>query len=171
MTKSWSSRLWPPKTLSLEAMQARSSEPKKPFPVPKPRSWAIRVLCSGACGGCNLELAAVFEPPYLASRFGITVVSSPREADILAIIGPVAPGMEAAARRTLDAMPEPRRLFLVGDCPGGCGPFGPPGVPPLIEALEGFPSVMQPTIRVVGCAPSPADILRALLEADPADGG
>ncbi|MEV1177407.1 hypothetical protein, partial [Nonomuraea sp. NPDC049784] len=71
-------------------------------------SVQIRHVDAGSCNGCEVEIASAFGPVYDAERYGARLVASPRHADALLVTGPVTRNMEAALRRTHDAVPEPR---------------------------------------------------------------
>jgi len=160
------------KSKSLKPEEIAERAGRKPIPGKVRRtSLALRHLDSGSCNACELELAAVADAPYQAERFGITLASSPREADLLAVTGPMTEGMRLAAEATFEAMPRPRRVLRVGDCACGGGPFvGAPclaakGLEPLTPDPEEAPrrSGQLPVLEVRGCPPSPARILDTLL--------
>ena len=79
-------------------------------------SLAIRQVDAGSCNGCELEIHALNNPYYAVERFGVHFVASPRHADVLLVTGPVSRHMEAALRRTYDAMPSPKWVIAAGDC-------------------------------------------------------
>jgi Ni,Fe-hydrogenase III small subunit len=122
------------------------------------RALCIRHVDAGSCNGCELEIHALGNPYYNLEGMGIRFVASPRHADLLLATGPVSVNMEAALRRTYEAMPEPRWVLAVGDC-GACG-----GIFGTSYAVRGRISDVIPVNAVVGgCPPSPLDILRGLL--------
>ncbi|HXZ94026.1 MAG TPA: formate hydrogenlyase [Burkholderiales bacterium] len=124
------------------------------------RALAIRHVDAGSCNGCELEIHAINNPYYNIEGLGIRLVASPRHADMLLVTGPVSRNMEAALRRTYDAVPEPKLVVAIGDC--GCtgGVFG-----------EGYASrgrvanVIPVDVAVPGCPPAPVAIMQAILTA------
>ena len=88
------------------------------------RALCIRHVDAGSCNGCELEIHALNNPLYNIEGLGIRFVASPRHADLLLVTGPVSTHMEAALRRTYEAMPDPKLVVAIGDC--GCtgGIFG-----------------------------------------------
>ena len=124
------------------------------------RALTIRHVDAGSCNGCELEIHALNNPLYNLEGLGIRVVASPRHADLLLVTGPVARHMEAALRRTYEAVPDPKLVVAIGDC--GCtgGIFG-----------EGYAScgrianVIPVDVTVPGCPPSPTRILEGILAA------
>lgn len=137
----------------------------------RPTSLVLRHLDTGSCNACELELAAMADAPYQSERFGITFSASPREADVLAMTGPMTEGMEVAAEKTFEAMPRPRRVLKVGDCACGKGPFigalclarGGYRPEPDGDEREAVKGQGTPVLAVEGCPPSPAEILDALI--------
>jgi Ni,Fe-hydrogenase III small subunit len=117
------------------------------------RSLHLRHLDSGSCNACDWELTALLNPVYDVRRLGVDFVASPRHADGVVVTGPVTRNLEAAVRRTYEAVPEPRVVIAVGACAasggiagrsyasgGGAGDFLPvdvlvPGCPPRPEAI------------------------------------
>ena len=87
------------------------------------RSLHVRHLDAGSCNGCDWEIAALLNPFHDIQRLGIDFVASPRHADLLLVTGIMTRNLEDAARRTLEAMPEPRLVVAVGACAISGGVF------------------------------------------------
>jgi len=124
------------------------------------QALAIRVVDSGSCNGCELEINALNNPYYNIEGLGIKFVASPRHADMLLVTGPVSRNMEQALRRTYDAMPEPRLVVAVGDCGSNGGIFG-----ESYATCGGVSRVLPVDVVVPGCPPPPIEILRGILKA------
>lgn len=143
----------------------RVAEPAPPRPVgdtpPGAREFggSVQVRCvdAGSCNGCEIEIAAAFNPVYDAERYGARLVASPRHADVALVTGPVTRNMAEPLRRTVAAMGEPRLVVAVGDCAIDCGEFaGGYGV-------EGAVADVVPVdLQVPGCPPAPEEIVAAL---------
>ncbi|WP_405578346.1 NADH-quinone oxidoreductase subunit B family protein [Streptomyces sp. NBC_01092] len=143
----------------------RVAEPAPPRPagdVPqKAREFggSVQVRCvdAGSCNGCEIEIAAAFNPVYDAERYGARLVASPRHADVALVTGPVTRNMAEPLRRTVAAMPEPRLVVAVGDCAINCGEFaGGYGVEGAVA------DVVDVDLAVPGCPPEPEEIVAAL---------
>jgi Ni,Fe-hydrogenase III small subunit len=120
-------------------------------------SVQVRCVDAGSCNGCEIEIAAAFNPVYDAERYGARLVASPRHADVALVTGPVTRNMAEPLRRTVAAMGEPRLVVAVGDCAIDCGEFaGGYGV----EGAVG--DVVPVSLAVPGCPPEPAAIVAAL---------
>lgn len=122
-------------------------------------SCAIRHVDAGSCNGCEHELSAVSGPHYDLGRFGLSIVASPRHADVLLITGTVTANMREALIRAYDAMPEPRLVAALGNCALGVGVLGTEGL-----CGGGVAAVIPVDIHVPGCPPSPQEIANQLLE-------
>ncbi|MFF5014974.1 NADH-quinone oxidoreductase subunit B family protein [Streptomyces sp. NPDC001165] len=143
----------------------RVAEPAPPLPqgdvTEKAREFggSVQVRCvdAGSCNGCEIEIAASFNPMYDAERYGARLVASPRHADVALVTGPVTRNMAEPLRRTVAAMGEPRLVVAVGDCAIDCGEFaGGYGV-------EGAVADVVPVdLAVPGCPPEPEAIVAAL---------
>ncbi len=131
------------------------------LPAPaRPGSLALRHVDCGSCNGCEHELTNAAGPHYDLERFGISVVASPRHADVLLITGTVTTRMAGPLRAAYAAMPEPRLVAALGDCALGIGVLGDP------DQLAGPVEDLLPVdVRVAGCPPTPAAIAEALLDA------
>ncbi len=123
------------------------------------RSLAIRQVDAGSCNGCELEIHALDNPYYAIERYGVRFVASPRHADLLLVTGPVSRHMEAALRAVYEAMPEPRLVIAVGDCGADGGEFG-----VSYASCGGVASVIPVDGVVRGCPPTPAELMRGILE-------
>jgi len=124
------------------------------------RAVAIRQVDAGSCNGCEIEIGGLTGPVYDLERFGLHFVASPRHADLLLVTGPVTRNMAVPLRKTWEATPDPKLVVAVGDCAHDCGVFAGS------YAVAGRVQDVIPVDAVVlGCPPSPADILRGILEA------
>lgn len=124
------------------------------------RSLAIRVVDTGSCGGCELELAALDGGAvHDLERFGLRFVESPRHADVLLVTGPVCRNLREAAELALGAMAAPRWVVAVGDCAVDGGVFkGSYAIEP-----GGAQASLPVDLVIPGCPPTPVQLLEGLL--------
>ncbi|MEU6535343.1 oxidoreductase [Streptomyces sp. NPDC047000] len=143
----------------------RVAEPPPPRPegetLPQAREFggSVQVRCvdAGSCNGCEIEIAAAFNPVHDAERYGARLVASPRHADVVLVTGPVTRNMAEPLRRTVAALGEPRLVVAVGDCAIDCGEFAGG------YGIEGAASDVVPVdLAVPGCPPEPERIVAAL---------
>ncbi len=123
------------------------------------RSLALRSVDSGSCNGCMMELSACLNPFWDMSRFGISVVASPRHADGIVVTGPITINMREAIQKSYEAMASPRLVIALGACgfDGGIYKNG-PGV------MEPLNQMIPVDLLVPGCPPSPQAIIYGLLK-------
>lgn len=121
------------------------------------RSWHIRHVDCGSCNGCDWEMNALLNPVYDMQRYGLDFVASPRHADILMVTGSVAKHLQVALVKTFEATPAPKQVIAVGDCACNGGIFK-----NSYATLGGVEQVVPVNIKIVGCPPSPQEILDVL---------
>ena len=122
------------------------------------RSFHIREVDTGSCGGCESEIIATTNPIYDIQRFGVDFVASPRHADALLVAGPVSKNMAIALKKTYDAMPEPKYVITLGECAEGGGIFK-----GSYYVESGVNNIIPVTMHIPGCPPDPATIIKCLL--------
>ena len=124
------------------------------------RSLHLRHLDAGSCNACDWELVALLAPYYDLRRLGIDFVASPRHADGVIVTGPVTRNLEAAVRRTWEAVPDPRVVIAVGACAGSGGIVG-----TSYASAGGVDRVLPVDVYIPGCPPRPEAILFGILVA------
>jgi Ni,Fe-hydrogenase III small subunit len=122
------------------------------------RSLHLRHLDSGSCNACDWELTALLNPVYDVRRLGVDIVASPRHADGVIVTGPVTRNLEAAVRRTWEAVPEPRVVIAVGACASSGGIVG-----RSYASAGGVGEVLPVDVFVPGCPPRPEAIIYGIL--------
>lgn len=140
---------------SREPVSPEAVERTKPFK----RSLTIREVDTGSCNACEMEMNALANPVYDIERFGVHIAASPRHADALVVTGPVTVNMERALKDVYEQTPDPKIVIALGDCAINCGMF------------KGSYAVTGPVerhipveVRIPGCPPRPAEILKVLAE-------
>lgn len=123
-------------------------------------SLAIRAVDAGSCNACELEIHALNNPYYDIERFGVHFVAAPRHADALLVTGPVSRHMEAALRRTWEAIPAPRIVIAAGDCASHGGEFG-----ISYASCGAVERVLPVDVKIPGCPPAPLVLLQGILAA------
>ncbi len=122
------------------------------------RSLSIREVDAGSCNGCELEIHAIGNAIYDASRFGLHFSASPRHVDVLLVTGPVSRNMKVALERTWAATPGPKWVVAAGDCAcNGCVFAG------SYACVGRVSDVLPVDLHIPGCPPRPKDLLCGLL--------
>ncbi|AYV55104.1 NADH-quinone oxidoreductase subunit B [Leptospira kmetyi] len=108
---------------------------------------------------CGIEYMSTACSDYDIARFGAERPSfSPRQADMILVLGTITYKMAPVLRQIYDQMAEPKFVISVGACASSGGMFHTYGV------LQGVDRILPVDIYVPGCPPRPEAILDALLK-------
>jgi Ni,Fe-hydrogenase III small subunit len=124
------------------------------------RSLHIRMVDAGGCGACISEVKQIAKPCYSIHRLGFFITPTPRQADVLLVVGPVTDNMVFALKKAYDAMPAPKLVVAAGTCALTGGLFGPG-----YSCGAGVADFLPVDVEVPGCPPPPLAIIHALLVA------
>lgn len=134
---------------------------------PRTASIFIRHLDSGSPGDNEIEVTALFNPIYNIEQYGRRLIASPRHADVVIVSLPLTRNMLEPVQRTLQAMPSPFKIVLLGDEGNGASVFADSyAIIPLPEELGTEEAIRIPSRADSGAPvfPPPArDILRELI--------
>ncbi len=121
-------------------------------------SLHVRVVDAGDGGETLRELKQLTSPYYAVHRLGIFFTPTPRDADVLLVVGPVTQGTRQALLDTYAAMAEPKWVMAVGSGAVSGVPFG-----PSFTSAGGVADVLPVDVAVPGNPPPPLAILDGLL--------
>lgn len=108
---------------------------------------------------CGIEYMATMAATYDIGRFGSERMSfSPRQADMLLVMGTIAKKMAPILRQVYEQMAEPKWVIAVGACASTGGVFD------TYSVLQGIDKVIPVDVYVPGCPPRPEQILDGILE-------
>ncbi len=124
------------------------------------RSIHIRHVDCGSDGSDEWEVAALTNPVYDVQRLGIFFTATPRHADILLITGAGTRGMIEPARRTFEAMADPRVVIAAGVDAASGGMVG-----ETYATLGGVGDVVPVDVWVPGSPATPFGLLHGILTA------
>ena len=107
---------------------------------------------------CGMEFMASWAPKYDIGRFGAEVPRfSPRQADLLIVVGTITERLGPVLRRIYDQMCEPKWVIAFGVCASTGGFYQ------NYSAMPGADQVIPVDVYIPGCPPRPEQMLDALL--------
>ena len=107
---------------------------------------------------CGIEFMATMASHYDLARFGSERVGfSPRQCDLLMVMGTIAKKMAPVVRQVYLQMAEPRWVMAVGACACSGGIFD------TYSVLQGIDQVIPVDVYVPGCPPRPEAIIDGVM--------
>src|ERR1700759_1059806 len=107
---------------------------------------------------CGIEFMATMASHYDLARFGSERVGfSPRQCDLLMVIGTIAKKMAPVVKQVYLQMAEPRWVIAVGACACSGGIFD------SYSVLQGIDQIVPVDVYVPGCPPRPQGILDGVM--------
>lgn len=108
---------------------------------------------------CGIEYMATMGATYDLGRFGAERMSfSPRQADMLLVMGTISKKIAPVLRQVYEQMAEPKWVIAVGACASSGGIFD------TYSVLQGIDKVIPVDVYVPGCPPRPEQILDGILK-------
>ena len=107
---------------------------------------------------CGMEFMSVAAPKYDIARFGAEFPRfSPRQSDLLMIVGTVTEKQGPALKRIYEQMTEPKWVIAFGVCASTGGFYQ------NYHAMPGADQVIPVDVYIPGCPPRPEQVLDALI--------
>jgi len=107
---------------------------------------------------CAMEFMAMASPRFDMARFGAEAPRfSPRQADLLWVVGTISQRQAPALKRIYEQMADPKYVFAFGTC-ASCGGFY-----DNYTTLAGIDKVVPVDVYVPGCPPRPEAVIDGLL--------
>ncbi|MBE7172241.1 MAG: NADH-quinone oxidoreductase subunit B [Williamsia sp.] len=108
---------------------------------------------------CGIEFMATMGAHYDLARFGAERIGfSPRQCDLLMVMGTIAKKMGPVLRQVYLQMAEPRWVLSVGACACSGGIFD------SYSVLQGIDQIIPVDVYVPGCPPRPEGIIDGILK-------
>lgn len=100
---------------------------------------------------CAIEFMALGAARYDMARFGFEVTrNSPRQADMIMVLGTITYRMAPVLKRLYDQMAEPKYVVAVGGCTISGGPFR-----RSYHVVNGIDRIIPVDVFIPGCPPRP----------------
>ncbi len=107
---------------------------------------------------CGIEFMSTMSSHYDLSRFGMERLSfSPRQSDLLMVMGTIAKKMAPVLREVYMQMAEPKWVLSMGACASTGGIFD------TYSVLQGIDRVIPVDVYIPGCPPRPEQIIDGIL--------
>lgn len=107
---------------------------------------------------CAMEYMSVMASHYDLARFGAEVPRfSPRQADMMMVVGTVTHKLAPVMRRVYDSMCEPKWVVSFGVCASSGGFYD------NYATVQGIDTIIPVDVYIPGCPPRPEQVLDALL--------
>jgi NADH-quinone oxidoreductase subunit B len=108
---------------------------------------------------CGIEFMATMGSHYDLARFGAERLSfSPRQADLLMVMGTIAKKMGPILRQIYEQMAEPKWVLCMGACASSGGIFD------TYSVLQGIDRIIPVDVYIPGCPPRPEQVLEGILK-------
>jgi NADH-quinone oxidoreductase subunit B len=107
---------------------------------------------------CGMEFMSVAAPKYDLARFGAEFPRfSPRQSDLLMVVGTITEKQGPALKRVFDQMAEPKWVIAFGVCASTGGFYQ------NYHSMPGCDQVIPVDVYIPGCPPRPEQVLDALI--------
>jgi NADH-quinone oxidoreductase subunit B len=108
---------------------------------------------------CAMEFFAAAGPRYDIDRFGCALPRfSPRQSDLLWVIGTITHRLGPVLKKVYDQMAEPKWVIAFGACTSSGGPYNNYAV------VQGIDTIIPVDVYIPGCPPRPEAVLDGLMK-------
>ncbi len=121
--------------------------------------WCFVLNLGGGTGG-EQHIYALLAPRYHLARRGISLVTSPRHANVVLVTGILTTRTLDVAQRVIATLPDPHAIIAVGDGVLTGGAFAGSG-----EVIPDAAEVLGVNVEIAGDPPTPEQILMAIEQA------
>lgn len=109
---------------------------------------------------CAIEFMALGAARYDMARFGFEVTrNSPRQADMIMVLGTITYKMASVLKRLYDQMADPKYVIAVGGCTISGGPFR-----KSYHVVNGIDKIIPVDVYIPGCPPRPEAFFYGMMQ-------
>ena len=108
---------------------------------------------------CGMEFMSVAGPRYDLDRFGCALPRfSPRQADLLMVVGTITHRQAPILKKVYAQMAEPKWVMAFGACTCSGGPYN------NYATVQGIDTIIPVDIYIPGCPPRPEAVMEGLMK-------
>ncbi|MFQ5698088.1 MAG: NADH-quinone oxidoreductase subunit B [Myxococcota bacterium] len=108
---------------------------------------------------CGMEFMSVAGPRYDIDRLGAALPRfSPRQADLLMVVGTISHRQAPILKKVYDQMAEPKWVVAFGACTCSGGPYN------NYATVQGIDTIIPVDVYIPGCPPRPEAVLDGILK-------
>jgi NADH-quinone oxidoreductase subunit B len=107
---------------------------------------------------CGMEYMSVYSPHYDGARFGAEIPRfTPRQADLLFVVGTVNHKLAPVLKRVYEQMADPKWVIAFGACASSGGFYQ------NYTAVPGIDRIIPVDVYIAGCPPRPEAVLDGII--------
>jgi NADH-quinone oxidoreductase subunit B len=108
---------------------------------------------------CGMEFMSAAGPRYDLDRFGAALPRfSPRQADLLMVVGTISHRQAPILKKVYDQMAEPKWVVAWGACTCSGGPYN------NYATVQGIDTIVPVDLYIPGCPPRPEAVMDGLIK-------
>src|SRR6201993_2150597 len=108
---------------------------------------------------CAMEFMAGSSSPYATDRFGCALPRfSPRQADLLMVVGTITHRQGPILQKVYDQLGEPEGVIAFGACTCAGGPYN------NYATVQGIDTIIPVDVYIPGCPPRPEAVIDGLIK-------
>jgi NADH-quinone oxidoreductase subunit B len=108
---------------------------------------------------CGMEFMSAAGPRYDLDRFGAALPRfSPRQADLLMVVGTISHRQAPVLKKVYDQMAEPKWVVAFGACTCSGGPYN------NYATVQGIDTIVPVDVYIPGCPPRPEAVIDGLIK-------
>lgn len=120
--------------------------------------WVFHIS-AGSCNNCDIEILDCLTPRFDLERFGIQLIGSIRQADVLLVTGIMTKKTAPIVKRIYGQAPKPCLVVAVGICACSQHMFR-----ESYNAVEPLDKILPVDLYIPGCPPKPEAMISGIVK-------